>query len=88
MIIPPIPLALPPVYHKIGAADSSDLANPKLVSGFILTWADGNPDASGEGEALGILGMLAVRHLNTGLKASKSIVSELSCRGVWGEEIK
>ncbi len=88
MIIPPIPLVLPPVYHKIGVVDSSDLANPKLVSGFILTWVDGNPDASGEGEALGILGMLAVRHLNTGLKASKSIVSELSCRGVWGEEIK
>jgi hypothetical protein len=78
MIIPAIPLALPPMHHSIGLADSSDLPNPKLVSGFFLTWADGHPDACGEGETLGILGMLVVRHLNMGVKASKSIVSELS----------
>ena len=80
MVIPSI-LVLPPMHHNI-SLDSSDLANPKLVSGFFLTWADGHPDACGEGEALGILGMLMVRHLNMGLKASKSIVSEVSCRGV------
>jgi hypothetical protein len=88
MVIPPILLALPPMHHNISPVDSSDLANPKLVSGFFLTWADGHPDACGEGEALGILGMSTVRHLNTGLKASKSIVSEVSCRGVGGEGIK
>jgi hypothetical protein len=76
------------MHNNISPADSSDLANPKLVSGFLLTWVDGHPDASGEGKALCILGMSMVRHLNMGLKASKSIVSEVSSRGVGGEGIK
>jgi hypothetical protein len=48
------------MHHNVHPVDSSDLANPELVSGFLLTWVDGHPDACGKGEVLGILGMSTV----------------------------
>jgi hypothetical protein len=81
-------MPLPPPDNKISPADSSNLGNPELLQGLILTWADGNPDARCEDKVLGILRMLAMSYLHTCLEASECIISELGSRRVWGEGIK